>query len=133
MMKLFKDLHIWLSIPFGLVMSLICFTGATLIFEKEISRAIQHDLYYVASTEGEPLDVGELVASVEPLLDEGQQVTGVTILDDSRRCYVVNLSTPKGASILVDQYTGEIKGKVERLGFFRMMFRTFFNSSSSRS
>ena len=123
MMKLFKDLHIWLSIPFGLVMSLICFTGATLIFEKEISRAIQHDLYYVASTEGEALDIGMLVASVEPLLDEGQQVTGVTISDDSRLCYVVNLSTPKGATIIIDQYTGEVKGKVERLGFFRTMFR----------
>ena len=123
MRKFFKDLHIWLSIPLGLVISLICFTGATLIFEKEISRAVHHDIYYVASDEGEPIDVGELVASVEPLLDEGQQITGVTISDDSRRCYVVNLSTPKGASILVDQYTGEIKGKTERLGFFRTMFR----------
>ena len=85
MRKFFKDLHIWLSIPLGLVMSLICFSGATLIFEKEISRAVHHDIYYVASDEGEPIDVGELVASVEPMLEEGQQITGVTISDDSRR------------------------------------------------
>ena len=40
MRRFFKDIHIWLSIPLGLTISLICFTGAILVFEKEISSIV---------------------------------------------------------------------------------------------
>lgn len=40
MKTLFRRLHLWLSLPFGIVFSIICLTGALLIFEKEITAAI---------------------------------------------------------------------------------------------
>ena len=40
MKKFFIKLHLWLSIPVGLVISVICFSGAALVFEKEITRII---------------------------------------------------------------------------------------------
>ncbi len=34
----FKQLHLWLSIPFGLVVTLICLSGAILIFERDFGH-----------------------------------------------------------------------------------------------
>ena len=38
MKKIFRTLHLWLSVPFGLLVSLICFSGAMLVFENENNR-----------------------------------------------------------------------------------------------
>lgn len=122
MRKFFKQIHIWLSIPFGLVISITCFTGAMLIFETEITESVQRDLYYVDSVDGEPMPMPELLSRVESTLEEGQRITGVTISDDPARTYKVNLSQPKRAAIYVDQYSGEVLGQAERLEFFRTMF-----------
>mgnify|MGYP003314858551 CR=1 FL=1 len=123
MRRFFKQIHIWLSLPLGVVMSLTCFTGALLIFEPEITESVQRDYYYVDSVGDERLPVAEVVALAEANLAEGQRITGVVIPADPSRCYKVNLSEPKHAAIYVDQYSGEVKGQPERLPFFRVMFR----------
>ena len=123
MRKIFKQLHIWLSIPLGVVISITCFSGAMLIFEKEITRMVQRDYYYVAEVKGEPLPFDELIAAVEPTLEDGRKITGVTISDDPEQSYKVNINTPKRTAIYVDQYTGEVLGEPGRLEFFKDMFR----------
>ena len=123
MRKFLKQAHIWLSLPLGVVISIICFTGAMLIFEREITEVVQRDYYYVANPEGEPLSVEEVVALVEPTLEEGRKITGVTISHDPERSYKVNLNTPKHAAIFVDQYSGEVLGEPGRVEFFKYMFR----------
>lgn len=123
MRKIFKQLHIWLSIPLGVVIAITCFSGAMLIFEKEITRMVQSDYYYVEEVKGEPLPLDEIVAKVEPTLEEGRRITGVTISDDPERSYQVNLNEPKRAVIFVDQYSGEVLGEPGRLEFFQDMFR----------
>lgn len=56
-------------------------------------------------------------------LPDSVSVTGVSISSDPGRAYQVSLSKPRRASLYVDQYTGEVKGKSERSGFFMFMFR----------
>lgn len=123
MRNLFRQIHIWLSIPFGLVISITCFTGAVLIFEPEITAQVQRDYQRVERVGVAPLPIDELMRRVEPTLKDGQRITGVTIYDDAERCYKVNLSEPKHAATYVDQYSGEVKGEPGRLEFFRTMFR----------
>ena len=41
MKNFIKQLHIWLSIPLGVVISITCFTGAVLVFEKEITSVVR--------------------------------------------------------------------------------------------
>ena len=79
--------------------------------------------YYYTDVVGEPLPIDQLLANVEPLLEEGRRITGVTISDDPERTYKVNINTPKHAAIFVNQYTGEVLGEPGRLGFFKTMFR----------
>ena len=45
MRKFFSKIHLWLSIPFGIIISLICLTGAILVFEKDITNYMQRDLF----------------------------------------------------------------------------------------
>ena len=123
MRKLFKKAHLWLSLPIGLVIATTCFSGAMLIFEKEITQLIQREYYYTRSVGTEPLAIDELLARVEPLLEEGRRITGVTISQDPERSYKVNINTPKHSAIFVDQYTGEVLGEPGRLEFFKVMFR----------
>ncbi len=118
-----KNLHLWLSLPVGLVISITCFTGAMLIFEKEISESIQREYYYVGSVGDSCIGFDEAVALVEPMLKDNQRVTGITVSSDAERTWKVNLSTPKRAAIYIDQYSGEVLGSPERLPFFRTMFR----------
>ena len=121
--KLFKQLHIWLSIPLGVVMSITCFTGAVLIFEGEITRSIYRDVYYVDDVRSAPLSIDEIIAAVEPALIEGQRIMSITTFDDAERSYEVALSAPDSKTLLVDQYSGEIRGETQKIELFRTMFR----------
>lgn len=122
-MKFFHKIHLWLSIPFGIIITLICFSGAMLIFEPEITKSIKSHVYYVSAWEGQPLPMQELMETVKATLPDSVSVTGVTVFNDKSRTYQVNLSKPRRASLFIDQYSGEITGKYERLGFFSTMFR----------
>lgn len=123
MRKIFRDIHLWLSIPFGLLITLICFSGAALVFEKEVMELSRHDLYYVKKVEAAPLPMEELMTRVAATLPDSVSATGVNISSDPERAYQVTLSKPRRASMYVDQYTGEVLGRYERAPFFTIMFR----------
>lgn len=123
MKNIIKQLHIWLSIPLGVVMSITCFTGAMLIFEPEITPHIQSEYYYVDSVKGEPLPMAELQAGVEATLGKGEEVRRVEVLDNEERSYMFYLDKRGKKRVCVDQYTGEVLGRPERHEFFTTMFR----------
>lgn len=123
MIKLCRKLHLWLSVPFGVIVTLICFSGAMLIFEPEITRALRQDLYRVAEIKENPIPVGELMETVNATLPDSVEITGVTIFADKNSTYQVNLSKPRRASLFIDQYSGKITGRYERIPFFSTMFR----------
>lgn len=122
MNKFFRKLHLWVSIPFGVVITITCFTGAILVFESDIIEWCNRDMTTVEPKE-KALPVKQLIGRVEPLLDDGVTITGVTIPDDPSQAYKVNLSKPHRAGVYIDQYTGNIKGKYERPAFFETMRR----------
>ena len=123
MKKIFRKIHLWLSVPFGLIITLVCFSGAMLVFENEVNEWFRRDLYYVETVKESPLPMDKLLEKVTTTLPDSVSVTGVSISSDPGRAYQVSLSKPRRASLYVDQYTGEVKGKSERSGFFMFMFR----------
>lgn len=44
-MKTFRKIHLWLAMPFGIVISIICLTGALLVIEKPVTRMLYPDFY----------------------------------------------------------------------------------------
>lgn len=123
MRKIFRNIHLWLSVPFGILITLICFSGAALVFEKEVMELCHRELYFVKKVEAAPLPMEQLMTKVAATLPDSISVTGVNISSDSERAYQVTLSKPRRASMYVDQYTGKIMGKYERAPFFNFMFR----------
>ena len=113
MKKIFRKIHLWLSVPSGLIITLVCFSGAMLVFENEVNEWFRRDLYYVETVKESPLPMDKLLEKVATTLPDSVSVTGVSISSDPGR----------RASLYVDQYTGEVKGKSERSGFFMFMFR----------
>lgn len=122
MKKTFRKIHLWLAVPFGLIITIICFTGALLVFEDQVTQLTNRHLYYVESPGSQPLPVGTLVEKVESQLSKGATITGVTIYPQPDRSYQVNLSAPKGAAVYIDPYTGEVLGQSQRTPFFRTVF-----------
>lgn len=123
MRKIFRNIHLWLSVPFGILITLICFSGAALVFEKEVMELCHRELYFVKKVEAAPLPMEQLMTKVAATLPDSVSVTGVNISSDPERACQVTLSKPRRASMYVDQYTGEITGKYERAPFFNFMFR----------
>ena len=133
MKKALRKIHLWLSVPTGIIITLVCFSGAMLVFEKEMTEAIKPELYFVKEAKGEPIPMQELMEKVEETLPDSVSISGVTVFADSTRTYQVSLSKPRRAYIYVNQYTGEVTGRSERLPLFNTMFhlhRWLLGSSS---
>lgn len=123
MRKYAKRLHLWLALPFGVILTLVCFSGAVLAFEKEFTQWAYAGLYQVETVGKDRLPVGAIAAKVASSLPDDVRVTGITIYSDPARTYQVNLSKPHHASVFVDPYTGEVKGSYRRIPFFLTMFK----------
>lgn len=135
-MKFFRKIHLWLSIPFGIIITLICFSGGMLIFEPEITRSIERGKYYVESDRDTVIPLGNLMEIVKTSLPDSVKITGVTIFPDNKRSYQVNLSGEHHRSIFIDQYTGKILGEYKRPEFFLTMLklhRWLLDSGSNKS
>ena len=123
MKKIFRKIHLWLSVPFGIFITLICFSGAMLVFEKEITEICRHNIYFVEDVKEKPLPIDSLIEKICATLPDSVTVTGVTVSPDAERTWQVSLSKPRRASLYVNPYTGEVAGRNERLSFYDTMFR----------
>lgn len=124
MRKVFYTLHLWLSVPFGVLITLICFTGAMLVFETEITEKVYPNRFFVEQTATQPLSVDQILTNVAATLPADVSITGVNVSGNSNRAYQVLLSKPRKASLYVNQYTGQVIEYSKQIAFFSYMFRT---------
>ena len=122
MRNFFRKFHLWVSVPFGIVITITCFTGALLVFENEVTALCKGDVTTVVR-HGEPLPLNVIAGRVAATLPADVDVKGVVVSNSPNEAYKVNLSKPKKAAVYVNQYTGEVIGKEERLPFFQTVFR----------
>ena len=80
MRKIFRNIHLWLSVPFGILITLICFSGAALVFEKEVMELCHRELYFVKKVEAAPLPMEQMMTKVAATLPDSVSVTGVNTL-----------------------------------------------------
>ena len=122
MRNFFRKLHLWVSVPFGIVITITCFTGALLVFESEITALCRNDVANVARV-GKPLPMDMIARKVAATLPADVEVKSVVVSHSPSEAYRVNLSKPRNSAVYVNQYTGEVTGKDERLPFFSTVFR----------
>lgn len=114
--KLAKDLHLWLSLPVGILVTVICLTGALLVFEKEITEMLRPGMYAVEAEGRSCLQPSELSYKLE---HSGILVKSLEYTDDG----VVRVTQRGGGNgeLLVDAYTGSVLGEDTRLAFFNVI------------
>lgn len=113
----------WLALPFGLIITITCLTGALLAFEQETYELCFRSRYFVSPTSSPRLPLDSLLLRAAPELPDSVQITGITIPADSTRAYTIQLSKPRRAGLLIDPYRGIILGRNERSAFFGYVFR----------
>lgn len=135
MKKTLHKIHLWLSIPLGLIITVICFTGATLVFEQDITRALNKNLYQVDIPQGkERLKPSEVINIVRNRHD-GMEISSVNIPKSTDATYQISFNNEGRKVLFVNPYTGESIGWSKSYPFFqtmRKLHRWFLDAPKSK-
>ncbi len=121
MRNFFIKAHLWLSIPFGIIIAIICLTGAVLVFEEELMELYYPERYFVEEVKDEKLTLSQLTIKAQENLPDSVKVTGFRIFESPKRTY--KLYVDKGKNLLINPYTGDITGTDGRSEFFYKTIR----------
>ena len=126
MRKLSKTLHQILSIVVGIFISIICFSGAMLIFENEFIEWQNPDLYNVTPLESGARPLTSLLPEILATQPQGAEITYIDIKDNPSKSYRIDIDfgDDKSKTVFVNQYTGKILGEApDDIAFFTVMYR----------
>lgn len=79
MKKFFAKIHLWLSIPFGIIIAIVCLTGAILVFEAEILEFCYPSRYFVKEIKSEPLSPATLMDTAREQLPDSIKINGIRV------------------------------------------------------
>lgn len=124
MRKIFKSLHRILSIVVGVFITIVCFTGAMLIFETEITECQNPKIYKVTPTKEGAMPLSEILTNVLATESQGAEISRIVIKKNPKKSYRVVLKVDGNNKVLyINQYTGEILGEPAEGKFFNTMYR----------
>ena len=119
MKKTLHKIHLWLSIPLGLIITVICFTGATLVFEQDITRALNKHLYQVEVPHGkEKLKPSEVI-NILQTRHEDMKISSVRVPHSPEETYQISFNSGGRKVLFVNPYTGESIGWSKSYPFFK--------------
>ena len=123
-----KKIHLWLSIPVGLIITVICFTGAVMVLDKDIHRWMNPTFYTLTVTEPNPtpMPIDGLVASLSKQLEKPVVIRSISLQNDPQASLQISLDEDR-VTYYVHPYTGELLGtrtRFEKGGVYRTMFYT---------
>jgi uncharacterized iron-regulated membrane protein len=92
--KFLNDVHLWIGLPSGIIVLLICMTGTIYVFNTEIRELSSPELYKVEqAVNAQRLSADELIAAVSS--ETGGQVISIKIPADLARSYILTVSMPE--------------------------------------
>lgn len=123
MRKLFRDIHLWLSLPLGILISIVCFSGAALVFEREITQALQRSIYYVTPPQEEatPLSPEELIESIRGEVSDSLHLTALQLSRNPEEAAFASFRETGKRRLGINPYTGEVLGWTQPVPFFQTM------------
>lgn len=123
MRKLVGKIHRWISIPLGIILSVICFSGAALVFEKEITQQLNPSIYKVEMPEGEatPLPPSELVARLKTQIADSLKLSALQYGGAAHEPVMITFQNAGKKNLSVNPYTGEVNGWTKSYPFFQTM------------
>ena len=92
--KFLNDVHLWIGLPSGIIVFIICLTGTIYVFNTEIRELSSPELYKVEKAfNAQKLSADELISTVSS--ETGGQVISIKIPADPTRSYVLTVSKPE--------------------------------------
>ena len=117
--KILFQLHWFLGITAGLVLSLMGVSGAIYSYDQQILKAINPQSYVVFAQQTPKLTPAQLYTTFEK-----QHVNNVTIFKDPTASSIINVKQEgnrKGRNIMVNPYTAEVLPEVKGQEFFKFI------------
>lgn len=122
MKKIFLQIHRVVGLAVGLLISLVCITGAILVFEDELRELTRPELYFVSSPQTTRLSPSVIAERLNDNLED-DAVGMMTIPADTTRTYTIRLQRGEN-NVYVDPYTAQVVGeRPRRDGFFGGVMR----------
>ncbi|BDD06624.1 PepSY-associated TM helix domain-containing protein [Aureibacter tunicatorum] len=123
--SLLFDIHLWLGLGASVILFLVCLSGTVLVFEDEVTRAFNQNVYYNTSSGQELLSREELYKTA---LAQGEKVMSISFYEDVNRSAAVRVfqeGSRRGKLLHMDRYTGEFLGQPSQAlkDFFMFNFR----------
>ena len=119
MKKIFAKIHLWLSVPLGLVITVVCLSGAVLVFEGEITRALHPELYRVAvPADVRPLRPSQLADRIGGQMPDSLHLVSLQLSARSDEPCMAAFRETGRKQLSVDPYTGNVNGWTESPAFF---------------
>ena len=119
MKKIFAKIHLWLSLPLGIVLTVVCLSGAVLVFEGEITRALHPELYRVAApADARPLRPSQLADRIGGQMPDSLHLVSLQLSARSDEPCMAAFRETGRKQLSVDPYTGRVNGWAESPAFF---------------
>ena len=90
----FRRIHLYLAMVAGLVITVTCFTGAILVFEKELMQAFNQQRYFNKGV-GERQTADQLIAATKAA-NPSANITGIKVYSDAWRNAEISLQKEEG-------------------------------------
>ncbi|WP_289731381.1 PepSY-associated TM helix domain-containing protein, partial [uncultured Alistipes sp.] len=117
--KIFAKIHLWLSLPLGIVLTVVCLSGAVLVFEGEITRALHPELYRVAApADARPLRPSQLAGRIGGQMPDSLHLVSLQLSARSDEPCMAAFRETGRRQLSVDPYTGRVNGWAESPAFF---------------
>lgn len=123
MKKLFRNIHLWLSLPLGILVSVICFSGAALVFERDVTQALQHELYHITPPvkDAKPLPPAELIENIRKQVSDSLHLTALQLSHNPEEAAFASFRETGKKRLSINPYTGETLGWTKSYPFFQTM------------
>lgn len=119
MKKIFAKIHLWLLLPLGIVLTIVCLSGAVLVFEGEITRALHPELYRVAApADARPLRPSQLAGRIGAQMPDSLHLVSLQLSARSDEPCMAAFRETGRRQLSVDPYTGNVNGWAESPAFF---------------
>jgi uncharacterized iron-regulated membrane protein len=107
MKKMLRKIHLWIAFPAGLIITILCLTGAILVFRAELEDRLYPERYFVEDVTAEKLPLHELMPQINRQLDN-DVATAITVSRNPKRTYAVTIASNFHNPQFADPYSGKL-------------------------
>lgn len=101
-------IHLWLSLPFGLIFLLLCITGSLLVFRSEVEDWQRTQLLQLDEHTGTLQSLAVLHDAAQAALPDSLTLGAVTIPAARDQAYSYSIKELRGGQVVVNPYTAEV-------------------------